>query len=225
VPGNPASDPAATWRRRHARFFARPGLARRTRHGAALAALTAVGDWDGFAAQAAWAIVDRCPLPWLREATLQSYLFVGYPRAITALQILTRQTHSRSDRRFWTEKEDRWPWLPRGRNLCRKIYGRHYEPLLKAMHQTHPELADWMIREGYGKVLARPFLGARVRELCVIPILAAQESWPQLDSHLRGALRVGARPLEVTEAIETGLRMAPDADKTRARSAVRRALG
>ncbi len=26
------------------------------------------------------------------------------------------------------------------------------------MKQLHPDLADWMIWEGYGKVLARPFL-------------------------------------------------------------------
>lgn len=218
------SDPAAAWRRRHQSFFNRPGLAKRTRHGAALAALQAIGDWKGFAAQAAWAIDDRCPLRWLREATLQGYLFIGYPRAITALQILSRQAGSRSGMRFWTEAGRSSAWLRRGRDLCKQIYGSHYEPLLRTMKQTHPELADWMVREGYGKVLARPFLGARVRELCVIPLLVAQESWPQLDSHLRGALRVGAGRRQIVEALETGLRMAPGTDKPRARSVARRAL-
>ena len=92
------------------------------------------------------------------------------------------------------------------------------------MRQTHPELADWMVREGYGKVLARPFLGPRVRELCVIPILVVQGSWPQLDSHLRGALRVGADRREIREVLKTGFRMVPEADEARARSVIERAL-
>ena len=207
----------AEWRNRHDALFHRPGLSGRTRHGAALAALTAIGDWTDFEWQATWAIEDRCPLPWLREVALQNYLFVGYPRAITALQILTRCAGDPEPIRFWTDPATRREWLPRGRKLCEQIYGRQFGALLAVMRRTHPELADWMIREGYGKVLARPFLGPRVRELCVLSLLTAQESWAQLRSHISGAVRVGAPRQEIREAVETGLRMAPNVDKERAR--------
>jgi 4-carboxymuconolactone decarboxylase len=155
---------------------------------------------------------------------LQNYLFVGYPRAITALQTLSRCARDEASVEFHLDPTPPRHWAARGRALCRDIYGEHYESLLIVMKRTHPELADWMIREGYGKVLARPYLGPRVRELCVIALLAAQESWPQLRSHLAGALRVGAKRGEAREAVETGLRMAPEADAREARSVVEDAL-
>lgn len=224
MPGKSTPDPARLWRRRHKRFFDRAGLGKRIRHGAALAALTAAGDWNGFGYQASWALDERCPLTWLRELQLQSYLFVGYPRAIIALQALADCAGETGEEGFLLDRSGRREWAGRGRLLCKRIYGRNYAPLLSAMRRTHPELADWMIHEGYGKVLARPFLSPRVRELCVIPILAVQESWPQLESHLRGALNVGARRVEIREAIETGLKMVPETDKERARLLMKRAL-
>jgi alkylhydroperoxidase/carboxymuconolactone decarboxylase family protein YurZ len=201
-------DADARWRRRHDAFFRREGLARRTRHGAALSALTAAGDWKAFSLQTKWALADRCSLRWLREVTLQNYLFVGYPRAIHALQTLSHCAQGRDVKRYLLEPTRSRDWLRRGRELCRQIYGEQYEALLVVMRRTHPELADWMIREGYGKVLARPFLGPRVRER----------------SHAAGALHVGAKRAEAREAVETGLRMAPAADKTEARSVLERAL-
>jgi 4-carboxymuconolactone decarboxylase len=189
----------------------------RLRHAAALSALTAVGDWDGFESQARWALQARSPIAWLREAMLQSYLFVGYPRAIEALKILSRITHGGTDR-FLTEISGgsrRWP--ARGEALCRAIYGSRYPALIQVMRGIHPDLAVWMVTEGYGKVLSRPFLTPREREICVIPILAAQGSWPQLASHLDGALRVGARRREAEEALETGMRFSPRARSRKAR--------
>ena len=211
----PESDSA--WRLHHGDLFERPALARRTRHGTALSALVAAGDWDGYELQARWALEDRIPLPWLRETLLQSYLFVGYPRAIQALQILTRCGPEEERESFWTDAARHPEWGPRGRNLCERIYGPSFGPLLSVMRRTHPELAEWMIREGYGKVLSRSFLGATVRELCVVALLTAQQSWPQLEAHLSGALRVGASPQAVEEAVETGARMAPGIDAARAR--------
>ena len=50
---------------------------------------------------------------------------------------------------------------------------------------------------GYGRVLSRPGLDARLRELSVLPVLAAQAAWPQLQSHAAGAIRCGASVDEV----------------------------
>ncbi|MBD3161388.1 MAG: hypothetical protein GF346_04210, partial [Candidatus Eisenbacteria bacterium] len=198
-------------------------LPRRTRHGAAISALAAGGDWEGFERQARWALDERVALPWLREVMLQAYLFIGYPRAIQALQILTRCGPEEEQGQFWTDAARRPEWGPRGRNLCERIYGPQFRPLLSVMRRTHPELAEWMIREGYGKVLSRPFLGAKVRELCVVSLLTAQRSWPQLEAHLSGALRVGATHATLAEAVETGAQMAPETEKSRALRLVQKA--
>jgi 4-carboxymuconolactone decarboxylase len=61
----------------------------------------------------------------------------------------------------------------------------------------HPELAAWILEDGYGKVLSRPILSIRERELIVVAVLSALRLPKQLESHVRGALRVGATKDEV----------------------------
>jgi len=61
----------------------------------------------------------------------------------------------------------------------------------------HPELAEWILEDGYGKVLSRPVLSIRERELIVVAVLSALRLPLQLESHVRGALRVGATKGEV----------------------------
>mmetsp|Transcript_46104 Transcript_46104/g.144645 ORF Transcript_46104/g.144645 Transcript_46104/m.144645 type:complete len:99 (-) Transcript_46104:68-364(-) len=69
------------------------------------------------------------------------------------------------------------------------------------MKQLHPILDAMMIEHGYGAVLSRPTLSLRLRELCVVAILAGQQVAPQLNSHIRGALRAGASEEEVRTVI------------------------
>lgn len=61
----------------------------------------------------------------------------------------------------------------------------------------HPELAEWILADGYGKVLSRPGLPIRERELIVVALLSALRLPLQLESHVRGAMRVGATAKEV----------------------------
>jgi 4-carboxymuconolactone decarboxylase len=68
------------------------------------------------------------------------------------------------------------------------------------VEELHPALADWMIEEGYGKVLARKGLHIHRRELCVVAVLAVFHAPDQLRSHLRGALAVGVDP-ETVESV------------------------
>ena len=70
------------------------------------------------------------------------------------------------------------------------------------MARFHPDLARWILEDGYGKVLSRPILSLRERELIVVAVLAALDLPLQLESHVRGALRVGATKRQV-EAMRT----------------------
>jgi alkylhydroperoxidase/carboxymuconolactone decarboxylase family protein YurZ len=63
--------------------------------------------------------------------------------------------------------------------------------MLANMRALHPALAEWIVWEGYGKVLSRPGLTPAEREACSVAALVALRAWPQLESHARGALRVG----------------------------------
>ncbi len=58
-----------------------------------------------------------------------------------------------------------------------------------------------MVEIGYGRILSRPGLTLRERELCVIAVLAGQNVAPQLSSHLRGAMRAGATAEAVRHAV------------------------
>ena len=72
--------------------------------------------------------------------------------------------------------------------------------------QHHGELHDFVLQAAYGRILTRPGLTARQRELLAVSALASLEQKPQLIAHARGALRCGATAGEVSEALYTALR-------------------
>lgn len=150
------------------------------------------------------------------EALLQAYLFVGYPRVLHAFK-------------EWREiaplpavdgaADDEGQWARRGAAVFEQVYGAQYERLLDNVVRLHPDLERWMVVEGYGKVLGREALDLRTRELCIIALLATQDATPQLYSHLRGALHVGATQEEVRETLALALARATPERAIRAHEA------
>jgi 4-carboxymuconolactone decarboxylase len=135
----------------------------------------------------------------VEEVLVQSYLFLGYPTALNALA-LWRQRSGRLAPPAQSEGD--WSrWQERGREVCARVYGDQYPRLRENVARLHPDMEEWMVTEGYGKVLGRPGLALRVRELCVAVLLAGLDAAPQLRSHLRGSLLVGATVSEVDEAL------------------------
>ncbi len=140
----------------------------------------------------------------LREAVLQTYLFAGFPRAINGF-IALAAAGAGAGRPPLERPASPAAWRRRGERLCRRIYGRDFEALMRRMEGLHPDFADWILVEGYGKTLSRPHLAPRERELVVVPVLAALGAWRQLPSHAKGAWNVGALPGE-PEAVLRGCR-------------------
>lgn len=137
----------------------------------------------------------------LYETVLQSYLFVGFPRAIEAF-FATRAVFERLDATpSAPPPDDLAAWRRDGDALCRRVYGRNYERLVETMRNLSPDLAARMIDEGYGKTLSRPGLDAADREYGVIAILTVTCMWRQLRSHALGAVHVGGSRAGVREAI------------------------
>lgn len=134
----------------------------------------------------------------LAEATLQVFLFAGYPRTIVAFQALRSVSAdpapSEPDRRDFTE---------RGRETFEKVYGKHTGAVLKMLAQLHPDFARYVVHDAYGQVLGRPFLPLVERELLAVAMLAALELPEQLKAHLRGARRAGASEAEVELVLTT----------------------
>jgi len=149
---------------------------------------------------------DDVPLPMIREAILQTYLFVGYPRVINGLFLL-KELCDELDLSYPSgvepseDYEDWGSWESRGKDLCKRVYGNSYDNLQKRIGALHPLLARWMVVEGYGKVLSREGLSTGLREILVVSVLTSQGVWRQLRSHLQGGLNLGVSATELREVI------------------------
>ena len=137
-----------------------------------------------------------CPAD-AEEVILQSSLFLGYPVALNALGLWRRRTGRRAPEPE-PEPMDPAEWMRRGEEVCRAVYAHQYEALREVMAGVHPDLDRWAVMEGYGKVLGRPGLDLRTRELCVGAMLSGIDATRQLHAHLRGCLNVGVDPATVS---------------------------
>jgi len=154
----------------------------------------------------------------VEEAILQSHLFLGFPAALEGMRAWRRLRGDvgREGETQVEEGRDTETWEARGEDVCRRVYGSAYDGLRRNVRRLHPDLDAWMIRDGYGKVLGRGGLDLATRELCIVATLAADGSPREpLHSHLRGALRVGAPPPAVEEALELGLERRTDPGERR----------
>jgi 4-carboxymuconolactone decarboxylase len=133
------------------------------------------------------------------EVLLQSHLFLGYPASLNGLSLWRRRT-GRPARPAAAESYD--TWRRRGVDVCSAVYADQYDALRELMGQIHPDLDQWAVTDGYGKVLGRPGLDLRTRELCVAAQLAGSGATRQLHAHLRGCLNVGASPAEVDGTLD-----------------------
>lgn len=190
-----------------------PALEPRVAELVSLSAAVAAADGAAVEAQVERALAVGAAPAAVYETILQSYLFVGFPRAIEAFFAASRPLAraGRGAPRRARGKEgaatappsgrDVTEWRREGEALCRRVYGRNYEKLVATMRDLSPDLGQWMILEGYGKTLSRPGLDAVTREYSVLAILTVTRMWRQLRSHVIGAVNVGGTRSGVREAI------------------------
>lgn len=116
----------------------------------------AVADEMALRAGAVRAFEAGVPVDWLEELLLQSYLFVGFPRALNAVREWRRASGLAATEEDEGEDSTRIAeWIERGERTCEIVYGSMYEKLRRNIRELHPALDAWMIAEGYGKVLGR----------------------------------------------------------------------
>ena len=136
----------------------------------------------------------------IEEVILQSYLFAGFPRALNAARIW-RPFAPEPAAATLAQADDLEGWREQGKQTCATVYGSAYDKLRDNIRGLHPLLDEWMITDGYGKVLSRPLLNLKLRELCIVAACAASGQQRQLHSHLRGALNAGVS----ADAVESAL--------------------
>ncbi|MBX6365458.1 MAG: carboxymuconolactone decarboxylase family protein [Gemmatimonadetes bacterium] len=177
-----------------------------------LSAALAAGDPAALGA-AMDAAAQAAPAEAVEEALLQSHLFIGYPATLRALGLWRERSGRPAPAR---SSDGPAEWRTRGEAVCAQVYGGAYERLRENVARLHPDLERWMLEDGYGRVLGRPGLDLRRRELCIVALLAGMTAPQQLHSHLRGALNVGASVEEVAETLELAGAAAPPARRAQA---------
>jgi 4-carboxymuconolactone decarboxylase len=177
---------------------------------------------------------------WVEELVLQSYLFAGFPRALNAAREWRRAREAPASEGAERSGEHSaapgparggesyagvYEWRLRGEDTCETVYGPFYEKLRSNIRALHPALDEWMIVEGYGKVLSRPGLDLARRELCVVAACAAAGQDRQLHSHLHGSLHAGASREAITATLDALHGVVGETDLHRARLLFARVSG
>ena len=179
-----------------------PALDARTAALVRVAAAVARGKAPELEIRLAAARDARVPGLWIEELLLQSMLVVGYPLALVAFgtwrglgaPIVGDGAGAGAEDLAHADWE---AWAESGAVVCREVYGRAYHKLLLNLRALHPALEDLVLVDAYGKVIGRPGLDLKRRELCTVATTAVLGTAEQLHSHLRGALNTGASGEEV----------------------------
>lgn len=189
-----------------------------TRELVRLAAVVASGTEPEIRSAMARATSARLPRVWVEELILQTYLFAGFPRALNAMREWRKASGDPAPTQDEGERLDATAtWAKQGEQTCHAVYGGMYERLRVNIRALHPALDTWMVVEGYGKVLSRPGLDLKRRELCIIAACAVLEQERQLHSHLHGAVNAGATRAEVDGTLAVVGEMLDDATRERVR--------
>ena len=150
---------------------------------------------------------------WIEELLLQTYLFAGFPRALNGMREWRRISGTGIATQPAVATEE---WRSAGERTCARVYGAMYERLRVNIRALHPLFDDWMIEEGYGKVLSRPELDLPRRELCIVAACAATAQDRQLQSHLHGCSNTGIAGSVVAAALDALHGIVPEDFRSRA---------
>jgi 4-carboxymuconolactone decarboxylase len=190
----------------YGRVMARPGLKLEERELCVVSALAV----QGYLSQLRWhvgaALRAGAPAVAIRETLIQVVPYAGWPSALNALNVMKeafdQQGVVATPRA--PEVASRSRLLERGRLHGSEVYP-DYAAVERLLAGYDPELPGYLTENAYGQIYDRPGLSMRQRELIAIAMLTVSQRLPQLESHIEGALRVGATREEAKEVIITML--------------------
>lgn len=183
------------------RMLARPGLEPATRLLVFGIAAIWRGDWDTLQAAARSARARGVPRASFEELLLQAVLFCGFPRVVTAFEEVGRAWPG--DATLASGELPAAAQRAAGEALFATIYGANAPAVAAMLRGFHPDFHAFVFDVAYGRVLSRPGLPARTRELLAVGALAASDQPRQFAGHARGARRLGVGADELREVLIT----------------------
>lgn len=145
--------------------------------------------------------VAQVPPAWIEELLLQSFLNVGYPLTLVAFGVWREVAGPAADGGEALAHADWEGWRRRGADACAEVYGERYEALIRNLRALHPAIEHLVVVDAYGKILGRPGLSLKLRELCTLAAVATLDAPRQIRAHLQGARNVGWTPEEIDLAL------------------------
>ena len=165
-----------------------------------LFAAAVLGRWQDVRKVRGEAGPDEPDRAW-RETVLMVHLFAGFPRQVETYGVLAAAgglgVPAADECEATVDQPDR------GRRLFEQIYGDQSNPVEEALRAGHPDVPGWIIGHAYGRVLTRPGLTPRQRELLATAALAVSNQSRQLVSHVRGAIRCGGTVDDLRAVVDT----------------------
>lgn len=162
-----------------------------------IATATATGNEATLRERMIAARAAKVPDGWVEELLLQGFLNVGYPLALVAFGVW-REVAGPPKETGEPIAHPEWErWTERGVQACSEVYGRTFHKLLVNLRALHPAIEPLVVLDAYGKILSRPGLDTKRRELCTLAAIAMLDAPRQLHAHLRGALNTGSTREEV----------------------------
>eukprot|EP00292_Cryptomonas_paramecium_P009196 CAMPEP_0113682074 /NCGR_PEP_ID=MMETSP0038_2-20120614/12412_1 /TAXON_ID=2898 /ORGANISM="Cryptomonas paramecium" /LENGTH=256 /DNA_ID=CAMNT_0000601005 /DNA_START=37 /DNA_END=807 /DNA_ORIENTATION=+ /assembly_acc=CAM_ASM_000170 len=146
------------------------------------------------------------------EIILQIHTLAGFPRSINALIRVEQVGMCPIAAKEIEENQDLGKWQKDGLDTMDAVYGSVSDKMLRNFKGMHPLLELMLVEHAYGRILSRPLVSLRVRELATLAVTAGMNLPVQMFTHLRGCLRTGATREEVVSVVEaTGLVWGPAA--------------
>jgi len=89
----------------------------------------------------------------------------------------------------------------KGLKIFEKVYREKAASTLNKIKSYDKELADVLIDTAYGRILSRPALDLKTKELCIVSMLIPLGKTLALKRHINGALNAGVKPEHLREVL------------------------
>jgi 4-carboxymuconolactone decarboxylase len=89
----------------------------------------------------------------------------------------------------------------KGLRIFEKVYREKAANTLSKIKSYDKELANVLIDTAYGRILSRPTLDLKTKELCIVSMLIPLGKTLALKRHINGALNVGVKPEHLKEVL------------------------
>ena len=144
------------------------------------------------------ALNTGCTINEIKEIIIQMTSYVGFPKAICAMNTFKEVLAERRDSGHKDvegesalmneSKVDRYEL---GKDYLRLLDKNQTEILEKHYKDFFPELSQYIIEYGYGDIYSRNNINIKYRQIATISALATIGAYPQLKFHLKAGLNIG----------------------------------